>query len=228
MRLKGYSLLRFSILGTDKRMTEAITTGVLLGCVLSIMIGPVFFMLLNTSIRKGFLPALYLALGVVLSDALLVGIAYFGSSTLNILQSNRHWVGLVGGFVLIIFGLVNILKKPVLTSEELQLPDDSKTLWIDTGKGFMMNVLNPFVLLFWLGVSGTLVIKDHNSVGYSATFFSAALITIFGTDLLKAYLAVRLKRIIRPNFLLWLNRLSGLGLMIYGCIMLFRIFFLHT
>jgi threonine/homoserine/homoserine lactone efflux protein len=208
-------------------MIEAITTGVLLGCVLSLLIGPVFFMLLNTSIRKGFVPAAYLAVGVMLSDAFLVMIAYFGSTTLKLLQNHQNWVGLAGGIVLMIFGMVNILKKPVVVAQDLELPDDSKSLLIDTGKGFMMNILNPFVLLFWLGVSGTVATKEHASLSYSLFFFGSALVTILTTDLLKAWLASSLKNIIRPNFLLWLNRISGAGLIIYGCIMLVRLFYLR-
>lgn len=205
-------------------MIEAITTGFLLGCVLTLLIGPVFFMLLNTSIRKGFMPAAHLAFGVFLSDLVFVIIAYLGSNTLAIVQSNQMWVGIIGGGILIVFGIINIAKKPHIPGADLELPDDSKTLWIDTGKGFMMNALNPFVLIFWLGVSSSLTAKQQLSSTYSIVFFGSALITIFATDLLKAFLAIRLKKLIKPSFLLWLNRLSGLGLMTYGVRMIVKLF----
>jgi len=44
------------------------------------------------------------------------------------------------------------------------------------------------------------------------------------TDLLKAFLAVKLKTIIKPSFLVWLNRISGAGLMIFGIRMLWMLF----
>jgi len=87
-----------------------------------------------------------------------------------------------------------------------------------------MNALNPFVLIFWLGVSSSLTTKQQLSSTYAIVFFGSALITIFATDLLKAFLAIRLKKLIKPSFLLWLNRLSGLGLMIYGVRMIVKLF----
>ena len=129
-------------------MFEPILTGVTLGLVLAMLVGPVFFMLLNTSLKKGFVPAAYLAFGVMLSDGIYITIAYFGSTSIMMIQTHKTLIGLIGGILMIGFGIANLFKMPVISGEELELPDDSKTLWIDTGKGFMMNMLNPFVLLF--------------------------------------------------------------------------------
>ena len=205
-------------------MFEPILAGVTLGLVLAMLIGPIFFMLLNTSLKKGFIAAAYLAFGVMLSDGIYITIAYFGSTYISLIQTQKIWIGLGGGLLMIGFGVANLFKKPTISADELELPDDSKTLWIDTGKGFMMNMLNPFVLLFWMGVAGTLAAKEHFSNSNTILFFIATLGTIFSTDLLKAWLATRLKKIIRPHFLLLLNRLSGIGIILFGCKMLFNIF----
>ncbi len=206
-------------------LLEPIIAGVSLGLVLAMLIGPVFFILLNTSLKKGFVPAAYLALGVMLSDALFISIAYFGSTAIGSLQAHKQLIGLGGGLLLIGFGLSNLLKKkPTASEENPELPDDSRTLWIDTGKGFMMNTLNPFVLIFWIGVAGTLAVKDHYSTTHAIAFFTATLGTIFSTDLLKAWLATRLKRLISDQFILWLNRLSGLGLILFGLRLLFQLY----
>ncbi len=205
-------------------MFEPILAGVTLGLVLAMLVGPIFFMLLNTSLKKGFIPAAYLAFGVMLSDGIYITIAYFGSTYISLIQTQKMWIGIGGGLLMIGFGIANLFKKPTISGDELELPDDSKTLWIDTGKGFMMNMLNPFVLLFWMGVAGTLAAKEHFSNTNTILFFIATLGTIFSTDLLKAWLATRLKKIIRPHFLLLLNRLSGIGIILFGCKMLFNIF----
>jgi len=205
-------------------MFEPILAGVTLGLVLAMLVGPVFFMLLNTSLKKGFVPAAYLALGVMLSDSVYITIAYFGSTFIQTMQSHKTLIGLLGGLLMIGFGFANLIKKPVISAESLEVPDDSKSTWIDTGKGFMMNMLNPFVLLFWMGVAGTLASKEQYSNSKVIVFFVATLGTIFSTDLLKAWLATRLKRVIQPNFLMWLNRLSGIGIILFGCKMIFNIF----
>lgn len=180
------------------------------------MIGPVFFMLLNTSIKKGFKPAAYLAAGVALSDIVFISVASFGSSRIETISGQDLLIGYAGGILLIIFGLVTIFKKARVSSEALELPDDSKTLLIDTLKGFMMNTLNPFVLIFWLGVAGALHTGSITSKFDQVVFFSTVIVTVFSTDLLKAFLATRLKKLLTARLLLWLNRISGFGLIIFG------------
>ncbi len=197
-------------------MLEAVLDGMALGGVLALMIGPVFFMIINTSLKKGFTPAIYMALGVMLSDAMFITFAFFGSTYIRNFNLHNVLVGLIAGGILIVFGLVNLLKKPTVSAEALELPDDSKTFFIDTVKGFMMNTLNPFAFIFWMGVAGTMSVKESFSHFHLMVFFSVTLITIFSTDLLKAYLASRLKRIITPNFLLWMNRSTGIVLILYG------------
>jgi threonine/homoserine/homoserine lactone efflux protein len=197
-------------------MISAVLQGLSLGLVLAMMIGPVFFMLLNTSIKKGFKPAAYLAAGVALSDLLFILIAQFGSSHAGTIGSHDKIIGWGGGILLVIFGLISIFKKAEVSAEALELPDDSKTLLIDTGKGFMMNTLNPFVLIFWLGVAGALHNGAIKSSREQALFFTMVIITVFGTDLLKAFLASRLKKLLTAQFLLWLNRISGIGLILFG------------
>ncbi|MBK6639775.1 MAG: LysE family transporter [Bacteroidetes bacterium] len=61
-------------------MFEPIISGLLLGGVLALLVGPVFFMIINTSIKKGVLPASMLAVGVLLSDAFFAALTFFGSS----------------------------------------------------------------------------------------------------------------------------------------------------
>lgn len=197
-------------------MISSIIQGISLGLVLALMIGPVFFMLLNTSIKKGFKPAAYLAAGVALSDVIFIAIAVFGSSRIAAFSNHEKIIGWIGGLLLIAFGLISIFKPARVSSEALELPDDSKSLLIDTAKGFMMNSLNPFVLIFWLGVTGALHSGQINEGFNQLLFFSAVILTVFGTDLLKAFLASRLKKLLTSFFLLWLNRISGLGLIAFG------------
>lgn len=197
-------------------MSEAILEGVALGGILALMIGPVFFMLINTSLKKGLTPAIYMALGVMLSDAMFITLAFFGSTYIRNFNMHNVVIGLTAGIILIVFGLINLLKKPRVSAKALELVDDRKTFFIDTVKGFMMNTLNPFALIFWMGVAGTVSVKESFSHIHLLAFFTATLCTVFATDFLKAYLASRLKKIITPGFLLWMNRLTGIALLVYG------------
>lgn len=204
-------------------MISIILHAIALGLLLSIMIGPVFFLLINTSIKKGFKPAVYLAAGVALSDCIYILIAYFGSELIVSLNKNNSTIGLIGGIILIVFGVVSILKKVELDPEEIKLPDDSKTLLIDTGKGFIMNALNPFVFVFWMGAITALNAGKAVEHSYAIIFFTLVIVTVFSTDLLKAYLASKLKKLLTPAFLNWMNRASGFALICYGIKLIYDI-----
>jgi threonine/homoserine/homoserine lactone efflux protein len=205
-------------------MIEAIVSGISLGLVLAILLGPVFFMLINTSIKKGFIHAFYLAIGVIISDAMFITVAYFSSAGLILANSHKFTIGIVGGILLIIFGIYNLVKRPKVDENSLMDFDDSKLYLVNTLKGFMMNTLNPFSLVFWVGISGTINAKTGDDKGDVILFFICVLSTVLATDLLKAYLAVKLKKIIRPALLLWLNRLSGIGLMAFGIRMIYLLY----
>jgi threonine/homoserine/homoserine lactone efflux protein len=203
--------------------TEAILSGISLGLVLALLIGPVFFLLIDTGISKGFKAAAFIAGGVVISDAFFVIIAYFSSTAIGFIKTNQSAIGMACGAILIAFGVITFLRKPVLKENVLHLPEYNGQHWKGFGKGFVLNFLNPFVLIFWLGVAGSLAGGQKHTNSFAVVFFVAALSTVFITDLLKAWGAARLKKLIRPVYLLWLNRISGAGLVIFGIRLIWKI-----
>jgi threonine/homoserine/homoserine lactone efflux protein len=60
-------------------MLEDIQAAIPMGFLLSFVIGPVFFVLLETSATKGFRAGLLFDLGVIFADVLFLAIAYFSS-----------------------------------------------------------------------------------------------------------------------------------------------------
>ena len=205
-------------------MFEPVISGIILGGVLALLVGPVFFMIINTSIKKGVLAASMLAIGVLLSDGFFVALTYFGSSFLSYLQEYKKIVGISGGVLILAFGIFTFFKEASVKADALEMIDDSKTRMIDVIKGFTMNTLNPSALLFWLGVAGTITVNNHFTGYHALLFYTSTLGVVFGTDLLKAYVASKLKGIITGSFLLWMNRISGIALAAYGTYMIINIF----
>lgn len=202
-------------------MTEAIVSGILLGGVLALLVGPVFFMLIHTSVKKGFFPAMMLSLGVIASDALFASITYFGSSTIASLKEMNSIIGITGGLLVIGFGTANLFKKPVIQAEQLDYKSTARGTLLELAKGFSMNSLNPSVLFFWIGVAGTWSIQNAEG-NHTALFYSSALATVFCTDLLKAWGACSLKKAVSSNFLIWMNRVSGIILIGFGIAMIIK------
>ncbi|MFM7015978.1 MAG: LysE family translocator [Bacteroidota bacterium] len=197
--------------------------GVGLGLIMALMLGPVFFMLINISIKNGFRAAFFFALGVVLSDGFYISIIEFSKSLVGFIDSHRTWIAVLGGGLLIVFGVSSILKKVVDPKEVVVQKDKgSLDLMMEVFKGFMMNSLNPFVLFFWIGVSTTFVATNPIDKYEEIVFFGSALLTIFITDLIKGSLAIQLKKMMTIRFITVLNKISGAGLILFGM----RLFYL--
>ena len=199
-------------------MINQFIAGIGLGLLMAIMIGPVFFMLINISIKNGFRSAFYFAFGVVLSDGFYISIIEFSKSLVSFIDGHRNWVALLGGALLIGFGIASLIKK-VSDPRDVEVKSDAtpKDLFLEVIKGFVMNALNPFVLFFWIGVSTTLIVNKSDNSMDTFVFFGATLTTIFLTDLIKGALAINLKKMMTIRFISLLNKISGAGLILFGC-----------
>lgn len=206
-------------------MLEAIVSGLTLGLVLSLLVGPVFFLLIDTSIKKGFKRGVYLSVGVLLSDLFYIALTYFSSVASGVVNNYQWEIGWAGGVLLIVFGIVTILKKPHIKSADLDLTDKGSSVWVEVLKGFLMNLLNPFVLIFWLGVSGSVSAGKSFTYMHTVIFFISVLATIFLTDVIKAWSASKLRAFLKPNLLIWVNRVSGTGLLLFGIRMIYKMIF---
>lgn len=203
-------------------MQDAVLKGIALGLVIAIMIGPVFFFIINTSIKKGFSSAALASCGVMLSDALFITLAYFGSSVLLYLNKHQHTASLAGGIVIALYGLILIVREARVSARSLELPEEKSKPVIYVLKGFLLNSINPSVLLFWMVVAGTIPVKEEFSHVQTITFYACTLITILSTDFLKAWSATRLRNIVTAKFLIWMNRIAGSVLIIYGISMVIK------
>ncbi|MDX2190687.1 MAG: LysE family translocator [Bacteroidota bacterium] len=196
-------------------MLPIIFKGVGLGFALALLIGPVFFLLIQTSIKRGFLPAFYTAIGVSLSDAMYVTITYLGLAQ----YSDNEWVikimGIGGGALLIAFGAYSIFKKTA-HAENSEIEFSKKDRLKYFLKGFTLNFINPGVFFFWIGAVGVASLDLEYYNNKVALFFSCTVLTVFLTDLLKIYLAQRLSDLLHDNVLKWLNRISGIALIVFG------------
>ncbi len=207
-------------------MLNPIFEGFLLGLTLAILFGPAFFALIQTSINRGFRAGFFMALGIFLSDFTLVVITYFGLTNLIDFEHNHLMLGIIGGIILIILGTITFMRKPAVyndvnakLSRFSYLPNPLKQIL----KGFILNMFNPFLLIWWMtivvGVSSNYG-NDHLSI---YAFFSSVLLTVLITDIIKVYISGRLKKIIKPELILWINKFVGILLILFGIILLLRV-----
>ena len=194
--------------------------GMTFGLLLAIMLGPVFFALLQTSLHEGFKAGMFLAFGVFLSDAGLITICYTFASFIRAIDTHHKIMSWVGGILFIGFGIYNFFQKIKVK----EIDDNKKTVHAHfVLKGFLLNLLNPAVLFFWLGVVGLVSVKENYTRMDDLTFFGSTLLTIFSTDVLKSYVAHRIKNLLRPKVMIWINRSIGIILVGFGVRMILSV-----
>lgn len=206
-----------------KAIFEAVSQGFLLGLALCVAVGPSFFALIQTSIRNGFRSGAALAAGIFISDVVCVALAYLGASRLFENPQNKLIVGVIGGTILIVFGFINLYKKALVVDGDLEIKRNV-SLPLTALKGFLLNILNPFVLLLWVGWVGLVSARSDFKPYHVILFFSIALLTVLVTDLLKAYGANWIRRYLRPRLLVWVNRVVGIIMIGCGMWMIYRVF----
>lgn len=205
-------------------MEQAILNGFLLGLLLSVLIGPVFFLLIEVSLREGFRSALFLDIGIILSDAFCILIAYFGMAALLENPKNKLIFILGGSIVLIIMGAVKIIpprKKADDTNVKKVELTRSTAFWL-VFQGFLYNVLNPSVIIFWITTVGAAVALYGNQRGLIGAQFATTLMAVFFVDVLKAWFAKKMRHFINPKILRRANVVVGVAFVIFGLLLIFR------
>lgn len=194
---------------------DILTNGILFGLVLACFIGPVFFALIQTSIQRGFYSGAAMAMGICLSDIIYISISYIGISQVIQSESLRAVFSVAGGGMMLALGLSSF-RKPVLAKSKQSDSIEPQKLWRYAVKGFLLNGVNPFVLLFWITVV-SITSVEYNYTGVNAQlFFGMIILTVFITDLLKSYTAHRLRIFITERYITILNRVVGVALMAFA------------
>ncbi len=198
---------------------EAYLQGATLGLLLSVLLGPAFFALIQTSISKGFTSGAFLAMGIFLSDVFLVIICYFGLSNLLDKPSIKFAIGALGALFFLGYGLYLILNKKIkISTPEIRVREKGPSLM----KGFLLNILNPTALIYWLGMVGLVSQIPDFKPRHVFYFFAGILTVVISTDLLKVYIAKVLQKYVTYFRILWLNRISGIVMMAFGAIVLIK------
>jgi threonine/homoserine/homoserine lactone efflux protein len=198
--------------------------GAILGLTLSVLLGPALFTLLQTSIHRGLKSGLFLAGGIFLSDLSVVYLAFLGALQLINEKNNYIIAGIIGGLILIGFGIYTFYRKVHIDENnklvEIKVPGPLTYIL----KGYFLNIMNPFVWFFWIsamvGVSANYGDDKHGVI----IFFGGTLAAILGSDVFKVFLAHKLKQYLKPKMLIRVNHIVGILLVGFGIFLIIRVF----
>ena len=206
-------------------MIEDIITGIPLGIFLSFLVGPVFFVLLETSAVKGFRAAMVFDFGVVLADVLFIAVAYFSSYRLIQTIKNDPAIFIFGCIMMLSYGIISFIKLKKVSKKVDEIPVEEliKKNYIGLFfKGFFLNFINVGVLLFWFMILITIGPKLELETSRMITFFSTVLLTYLVVDIGKVLLAKQLRSKMTPTNILKIKKLISILLVIFGLTLMFQ------
>ena len=128
-------------------------TPITVGFFTAFIMGPVFWVLLETSITKGFKAAVAFDLGVMFADVCFIGVCYLGSFQLLEDDQNKQGLFVLGGTILLLYGLFSWINRNKKSKEQPEIQESKENYFGLAVKGFAINILNVGVFIFWGGVT---------------------------------------------------------------------------
>ena len=204
-------------------MINDILSGIPWGIFLSFMIGPVFFILLETSIIKGFRAALVFDFGVILGDIVFIIIAYLGSYRLITSLKDNSALFIFGGLMMLAYGVISYISLRKEKKIDTKVIDNEIIRKNYTGlfiKGFFLNIINIGVLGFWLAIIISIGPKLEMQNSRMMTFFATVILTYLLVDCIKIVLAKQLKTKLTPTNILKIKKGISIVLMVFGVVLI--------
>lgn len=208
-------------------MYNTILTAIPFGLIIALTIGPVFFVLLETSATKGFKSALIFDCGVMFADILFILVAFFSTNKLlEKIKDDPNFL-VFGGFLLVSYGVISFIKTSksfreiVKEYHKIEIQKKYGKLFL---KGFLLNFINIGVLLGWVAF---IVIANSftESKEGVVVFLSTILVVYFLIDLIKIAIAKKLKNRLTPRLIFKTKKVIALVILGFGILLLVQGFF---
>ena len=203
-------------------MDFSILTPITVGFFTAFIMGPVFWVLLETSITKGFKAAVAFDLGVMFADVCFIGVCYLGSFQLLEDDQNKQGLFVLGGTILLLYGLFSWINRNKKNKDQPEIQESKENYFGLAAKGFAINILNVGVFIFWGGF--TIVSSPASGKSFTSfvLFFSIVLLSYFITDLLKISVANRFKTLLTGKGIVIVNSIVSLILVVSGVVLILK------
>lgn len=200
----------------------ALLHGYLYGLTLVLLIGPVFFTLLQNTWENGFKSGFTVALGIVSGDALCVALLFgLGVSGWFLETENQFWLGLIGAIILLVLGTLYAVRTPQTDGVKVNV---KAGIYLNAFiQGFVVNFFNPFAFAVWIGAIA-LASGLYDSTYTQSIFLGGMLMAILTTDTLKVGLAHYIRPLLKKEWLNYIFKGIGVILCLSGIYLLFHVF----
>ena len=206
-------------------MTEAIIKGLALGILLAISMGPVIFSIIKQSISNGHKGGLAFVFGVSASDLTLVLVSNIFTELFNRLLKFEKVIGIGGSALLIGIGVYFLFFKKIKLNElgdGIEMKRSAGDYVKIFFAGYFMNTLNPSVIAFWFTWATAFITIPVNE---RIATFAVCLSVVLVFDLLKVFLANKLRSRLTQKTINLINKISGSILIVFGIVLIIGLLF---
>ncbi len=200
--------------------------GLLFGLGLAFSMGPIFIVITQTSIQRGWQAGLSVGLGIWFSDIIYILASFLFTQTISdtiVNERVKFWSAMIAAMVLFVFGMYLILTKNELEQEELKL--SAKNFAQYFSKGFVVNGLNPFTPIFWFGITPTYIIARGLDLSDSLWWLSGIMLMIIFSDAVKVSLAQLIRTKLNQKHMRYISFIAGFSLLIIAAFLVYQAFY---
>lgn len=196
-------------------MLRLIWTGILLGWGAAIPIGPLNLEIMRRNLRFGTQAGVSIGLGACSADVTYLILLCAGVLiTLSYFPLAMHAITIAGSCILFYFGISALRMRHTITTETTRMQQKSK--WKHWFEGYIMTLLNPYTVLFWLSISSQLTTLSQAG---TASILIASIGVVIGTVSWVATLNTTLhlsRQRISEKMIQGLNKLGGIILLFFA------------
>lgn len=201
--------------------------GLLIGLSVAATIGPMAVLCIQRTVSRGFWYGLISGLGIATADATYGCIAAFGLTFIaQILVSQSLWIRLIGGLFLVYLGIRTLLSQPAARGANVKA-NNWPGAYVST---YLLTLTNPLTILSFAAIFAGLGVGSSGNGANEGKSYLAAVLVVLGVFLGSACWWVILAggiSVLRGRFtaraLRWINRISGMIILIFGIIALISI-----
>ncbi|HKK43194.1 MAG TPA: LysE family transporter [Bacteroidales bacterium] len=203
---------------------EILLKGIVLGLAVSMPFGPIGIILVNRTIKRGFLSGFFSGLGIAAADTLLAAIGGIGFSVIvGFIKEQRFIISIVAGIIIIGVGLKVLLSNPVKDFRNREKAN--KSLWRDFYSLFVLTISNPYTIFIFVALFSGVHVNGSINPGLVPFFLiPGILIGAITWWFLMSYFVSHFKKKIRLRSIVKLNKVAGFAIIVLGVIILLSVF----
>jgi len=203
---------------------EMLLKGIILGLTVSMPLGPVGIILINRTIKRGFLSGFFSGLGLATADTILAILAGLGFSVIiSFIKEERFILSIIAGMIIIGVGVKVFLSNPVKDFRGKETAN--KSLWRDYYSVLVLSISNPYTIFIFVAFFSGINISGNVSPELFPFFLILGV--FIGTItwwLFLSYFLSRFKKKIRLRSIVRLNKVGGIAILVIGIIVLLSVF----